>query len=158
MKRILVGVFAMTALLVGGGIALAAPAPLPGTPDDSTIKACADYSLSPHSDGTYNQTTGSLSFKVVLADYMCKNVTYSFFAYAGTSTTGSVLFQDIRPGDSANYQYVINTTVAGTPPANVCVYATTTKSNGTLQDRAPDAAGSCYPVPTAGSAGGSGMW
>jgi len=157
MKRTLAGFFAMAALLVGGGIAFAAPAPLPGTPDDTTIKACADYSTGPHSDGAYDPSNGSLNFQVILADYMCKNVTYSLFVYAGSSTAGSVLFQDVRHGDSNSNLYAINTTVPGTP-ANVCVYATTTKSNGTLDDRAPNVAGSCYSVPTPAFPGGVGMW
>jgi len=51
---------------VGVGVAglttgLAASAPLPGTPDESGIKACADYSTSPHSDGVYDPTTGKVS-------------------------------------------------------------------------------------------------
>jgi len=157
MKRTLAGLFTIVALLVGGGTALATPAPLPGTPDDP-IKACTDYSTSPHSDGTYNAITGALSFRVVMADNMCKNVTYAFFVFAGgTPATGSAIFTDVRPGDSSTNVYFLNTTVTS-PPADVCVYATTTTPNGTMQDRAPNDAGSCYPVPVSGGAGGSGMW
>jgi hypothetical protein len=157
MKRTLAGLFTIAALLVGASTALANPSPLPGTPDDTTIKACADYSTAPRSDGTYDSTTGLLMFRVVMADNMCKNVTYSFFVFAGGNpATGTAIFSDVRQGDSATNVYFVNTTVAGTPPpATVCVYAMTTKPNGTLQDRATNDAGSCLVL---GGVSGVGMW
>jgi hypothetical protein len=159
MKRTLAGLFAIAALLVGGGTALATPPPLPGTPDDTTIKACADYSVGQHSDGTYSASTGVLMFRVIMADTMCKNVTYSFFVFAGGGpATGTAIFTDVRNGDSSTNIYFVNTTLASPPPANICVYATTVTPNGTVQDRAPNNVGTCYPVPTAGSTGSGGMW
>jgi hypothetical protein len=155
MKRTLAGLFAMTALLVGGSTALATPAPPPGTSDDTTIKACADYSTLPHSDGTYDSTTGLLSFRVVMADYMCKNVTYSFFVFAGTSpASGAPLFTDVRSGDSATNIYIVTATLTS-KPSSACVYVTTTAPNGELQDRAPDLSGSCHVL---GGVSSGGMW
>jgi len=152
---------------VGVGVAglttgLAASAPLPGTPDESGIKACADYSTSPHSDGVYDPTTGALNFRVILADNMCKNITYTFVVVSGTALppAGQQVFTwtDVRQGDSSTNIYTITTTFAN-PPANVCVYATTTTHNGTLLDRAPADPTSCYLVPTpGGGTGGTGMW
>ena len=157
MKRTLAGFFAMAALVIGAGSALAAPSPLPGSPDDTTIKACADYStgnVGSKSDGLYDPVTGALSFRIVLADNMCKNLTYSFFAFAGTSVGGSLVFQDARPGDPSTNIYTLSATIIN-PPSNVCVYATTTKSNGTLLDRAPgEDPTTCYVVPTSGASGG----
>jgi hypothetical protein len=158
MKRTLAGLFTMAALLVGGSTALADPMPLPGVPDDPTIKACADYSIGTHSDGIYDPSTGSLMFRGVLADNMCKNVDYSFFVFAGgTPATGTAIFTEVRAGDSAVNIYTVNTTLI-TKPTNVCVYATTVTPNGTMQDRAPNDARSCYVVPTPTLPSSGGMW
>ncbi len=158
MKRTLAGLFTIAALLVSGSTALANPPPLPGVPDDPTIKACTDYSIGIHSDGAYTASTGALMFRVVMADNMCKNVTYTFFVFAGgTPATGPAIFIDVRQGDSSTNIYFVNTTLSS-PPTSVCVHATTTTPNGNMQDRAPNDAGTCYPVPTAGSSGSGGMW
>ncbi len=159
MKSTLLRLLATVGVGVAGLTGLAAAGPLPGTPDEPGIKACADYSLSPPSVGTYDSATGALGFRIVMADNMCKNVTYTFVvvAVAGPTLPASgqaFTWQDVRPGDPSTNVYTINTIFAS-PPASVCVYATTTAHNGSIHDRAPDDATTCIPV---AGVSASGMW
>jgi hypothetical protein len=121
---------------------VAVPAATSGTKDYKG-PACNNIT---NGDGSYfTSTTGvpTVDFTVQYGDALCSGTTYAFYV---TDTSGNALGSS-NSGDSAactpetSGGSCVDFVVAlSSGPGTVCVYATTEKKNGGINDYAPDAA------------------
>jgi hypothetical protein len=123
---------------------------------DDKFKACADYSITASNAGGYlvdSSMVGVLNFRYTMADTSCKEIYYTFTVYSGNSTSGPVLWQDIRSGDGQTATFYENASFLH-GPTSVCVVGQTS-SNGQLYDLAPES--SCV-VLMSGGVGAQGFF
>ncbi len=148
MKRTIATLLATVAMVIGSAAAFAGSNPA----TDDKFKACADYSITASNAGTYVVDTsgvGVLNFRYTMADASCKEIFYSFTVHSGNSTSGAILWQDIRQGDQQTATFYENASfVLG--PLFVCVVGQTS-SNGQIYDLAPETG--CLVLPGTGAQG-----
>ena len=135
MKRTIATLLATVAMAIGSAAAFAGSNPA----TDDKFKACADYSVTASNAGTYqvdSSGVGVLNFRYTVANVSCKEIFYSFTVHSGTSTSGAILWQDIRQGDQQTATFYENASFVN-GPTSVCVVGQTS-SNGQIYDVAPE--------------------
>jgi hypothetical protein len=127
---------------------VAVPAASSGTKDYKG-PACNNIT---NGDGSYRTTGGvpTVNFTVQYEAPQCSNTTYAFYVTdtagnpLGSSTSGDSTACTPEASGGSCLNFVIP--VSG-GPGTVCVYATTEKKNGAINDSAPDAIDtSCSPT------------
>ncbi len=150
-------VIAVTAALVGMLVAAPMASAAPG--DSDTGRACADidgarvnYQSLPLGDPIPPSESAEVLAEVDLRADACKNVSYTMAIYRGISESGTPVTTSGVPAQTSAGTPAVTfltpvpwftlpdlTTTPPTPGDFVCVVFTTSKSNGGVIDRAPDA-------------------
>jgi hypothetical protein len=154
MKRTIATLLTTVAMVIGSAAAFAGSNPA----TDDKFKACADYSITASNAGGYvldsSSGVGVLNFRYTMADTSCKEIFYTFTVYRGNSTSGLVLWQDIRSGDGQTATFYENASFVN-GPTSVCVVGQTS-SNGQLYDVAPESG--CVVLTSGGGSGAQGFF
>lgn len=142
----------ITAFIAAGLLLLAMAMPAAAAKPEATGPACADILPEGVSAGyTTEAGTPTVSMLFELHAPSCKNVRYAAFVYEATGTTLLASGYVAGTGDASNEIGLLIPVPDG--PSQVCVYAATQASGGTIFDRAPDGDDTCVVLDLEGGAG-----